>query len=100
MPLSTLQIIMAVGVAMQLVYLAYFDLWAVFVPLAGELIFVSYLFAFKVFIDFFSHEGPKAVRNEPTTTAGTGGAGRNVAEEEANALDSHSRLEATSSETT
>lgn len=45
----SLQIILALGVSFQLIYLFHNDLWAAFVPLTGELILILYLTGLKVY---------------------------------------------------
>lgn len=52
---------------MQLVYLAYFTMWSVFVPLTGELILILYLTGLKIFLEIYSPRRGKAVRHEDTT---------------------------------
>lgn len=78
--------------ALQLVYLAYFDMWSVFVPLTFQLILVLYLVGLKNFFDASSHEGTEALQDENTSADVDAAAGGGVAAE-ADAPDSRSHVD-------
>ena len=65
--LSALQVLFVAGLAMQLLYMAYFNLWVVFAPLAAELTFILYLSGYKFFLELLGHDGEGAVQSEQST---------------------------------
>lgn len=48
---------------MQLVYLAYFDMWAVAIPLGVELALLVYLSGLWSYLEVFRGRGAKTARN-------------------------------------